>query len=67
MSLFMSFTALSNQCGCRSVGLALGERANPKVECLNATEGSGYWEMPVMKVDSVSGCTNTLDYCTGNR
>ena len=41
MSLFMSFTALSNQCGCRSVGLALGERANPKVEWLNATEGSG--------------------------
>ena len=48
-------------CSWRSVGLALGERDNPNVVCLNATEGSG------MDVGSVSGCKNTLDYCTGNR
>ena len=46
-------------------GLALGKIDNSKVVCLNATEGSDYLEMPVMKVGSVSGCKNTLGLLHG--
>ena len=50
----------------RSIGLALGKRDNPKVVCLNATEGLDLLEMPVMKVGSVSGGKITMYYCTSN-
>ena len=36
ISLFLRLWA--NQCGCRSVSLALGKGDNPKVVCLNATK-----------------------------
>ena len=38
---------LANQFCLRSVGLAVGKRDNPKVVCLNATEGSIGWKCPL--------------------
>ena len=67
MSLFLSFATEQTNLADAVFGLALCKRDNPKVVCLNATDGSDSLEMPDMKVGSVSGCKNTLDYCTGNR
>ena len=66
MSYCLRLATLSKPVSLMLCGLALGQGTTLRSHVWMPLSGPGEWEMPVMKVGSVSGCKNTLDYCTGN-